>query len=167
MEILTHEYLFRAEMALLITTLLYFVMNGAGIFETAVLVPKWSSNAPISFQLLKEPYGVDLKKFWIIMHCVHELSFILAIILCWKISDIRNYLLILFGLHFLIRVWTLTYFAPTIMKFQRIANTDDYSLGLPAKAKRWRHLNYIRTGLFIAISLALVPLCIQLCHMAA
>lgn len=34
------NYIVRAETWLFITTLVYFLMNGAQIFETAVIVPK-------------------------------------------------------------------------------------------------------------------------------
>ncbi len=34
------EYMSRAETWLLLTTLIYFLMNGAQIFETVVIVPK-------------------------------------------------------------------------------------------------------------------------------
>ncbi len=41
------EYHSRAETWLVITTLFYYLMNGAQIFETAVIVPKWTA-APLS-----------------------------------------------------------------------------------------------------------------------
>ena len=41
---ITESYLSRAELWMTITTLAYFLMNGAQIFETAVLVPKWTAN---------------------------------------------------------------------------------------------------------------------------
>lgn len=161
METLTAEYIARAEWWLLITTLFYFLMNGAGIFETAVLIPKWSASPPESFQMLKGKYGIDLKKFWIVMHSAHELSFIIAIVVCWELEPVRNWLLILFVLHFLVRAWTLIYFAPNIIDFQKIANTNGQAGDLVERTTRWRNLNYLRTALFIAISICLVPLCIK------
>jgi hypothetical protein len=79
---MTADYLSRAELWLLITTLIYFLMNGAGIFETAVIVPKWTAEAPESFQLFKGKYGLDLKIFWIAIHSIHEITFMLAIAFC-------------------------------------------------------------------------------------
>ena len=51
MENITRDYLAKAEIWLFITTLIYFLMNGAQIFETAVLVPKWTVSPPQSFGL--------------------------------------------------------------------------------------------------------------------
>jgi hypothetical protein len=117
---ITANYLARAETWLFITTLAYFLMNGAQIFETAVIVPKWTASPPDSFQLFKGKYGLDFKTFWIAMHSLHEITFILAVIFCWKLDPIRNWLLILFAIHFAVRVWTLMYFAPNIMSCPEI-----------------------------------------------
>jgi hypothetical protein len=157
----TAEYISRAEWWLLITTLFYFLMNGAGIFETAVLIPKWSASPPESFQMFRGKYGLDLKTFWIVIHSVHELTFVVAIIACWELDSIRNWLLVLFALHIFVRGWTLFYFAPNIIDFQKIASTNGHPPGLVQRTTRWRNLNYLRTGLFIAISICLVPLCIK------
>ncbi len=46
MENITTEYLSRGTAWLFITTLVYFLMNGAQIFETAVIVPKWTAHRP-------------------------------------------------------------------------------------------------------------------------
>jgi len=104
MENISAEYLFRAEAWLLVTTLIYFIMNGAGIFETATLIPKWSKNAPDSLQLFNGEYGVELKVFWTAMHSIHEINFIVAIIFCWNIPGVREMMLLLFGIHLGARV---------------------------------------------------------------
>ncbi|AHF16477.1 hypothetical protein [Niabella soli] len=156
------EYLTRAEWWLLVTLLAYFLLNGAQIFETAVLVSKWTAAPPQSFQYFKAPYGADLKTFWIIAHSIHEVSFLLALIFCWKIEPVRNGLLVLFAIHVAVRVWTLAYFAPNIIEFQAIANGKTFNTNLLSRTKQWRNLNYIRVGVFIAVSIGLIPLLVKL-----
>lgn len=165
MEQLTSDYLARAGSWLFLTTLIYFLMNGAQIFETAVLVPKWTAAPPESFQLFKGKYGIDLKTFWIVIHSIHEITFLLAIFLCWKIDPVRNWLLILFAVHFSVRAWTLIYFAPNIIEFQKMANTTIPSLDLLHRTTRWKNLNYIRVAIFIAVSIGLIPLCIKILNL--
>ncbi|MGQ3013395.1 MAG: transposase [Flavobacteriales bacterium] len=160
MDMLTSTYLSRAEFWLFFSTLLYFLMNGAQIFETLVFVPKWAASPPSGFSLLNGP-GAGLKSFWIILHALHELSFILAIVFCWKIGFARNWLLISFAVHLALRVWTLTYFAPNIIHFQKIAGTQVFSPGLAAKTALWQTLNYIRVAVFMAVSIGLLPLCLR------
>jgi len=163
MQYITTNYLSRAETWLFITTLIYFLMNGAQIFETVVIVPKWTTSPPESFQLFKGKYGLDFKPFWIVLHSIHELTFILTIVFCWKL-EIRNWLLILFAIHFAVRIWTLIYFAPNIIEFQKIANTTNEASTLVSKTALWRQLNYLRVSIFIAVSIGLIPLCIKLIH---
>jgi hypothetical protein len=147
-----------AQIALVVTTLLYFAMNGAQIFETAVLVPKWTASPPDSFALFRGPYAIDLKTFWIATHSVHEVSMLAAIVLCWKL-DVRNALLCIFGLHFLVRVWTLSYFAPEIISFQRIAETGEVALDLVRRVTLWKWLNAVRVAAFVALSMGMLAVC--------
>lgn len=162
MNTLSTQYIARAEIWLFITTLMYFLMNGAQLFETAVLVPKWTAAPPESFHMLQGKYGIDLKTFWIVIHSIHEITFIIAIIFCWKLEPVRNGLLILFAIHFAVRIWTILYFAPNIMDFQKITVlTED----LAARVQRWRLLNYVRVAIFIAVSLGLIPLCIKIMNL--
>jgi hypothetical protein len=155
---ITESYLSRAELWMLITTFAYFLMNGAQIFETVVLVPKWTANPPHTFTLLADKNGATLKSFWIIFHSLHELTFLLAIVFCWKLIPIRNGLLMLFAIHFAVRIWTLSYFAPNIINFQKIAEGLNSASDIVKRANVWKTLNYVRVGIFIAVSIGLVPL---------
>lgn len=152
----------RPELWLCLTTLIYFLMNGAQIFETLVFVPKWTASPPDNFKLLLDSPGTSLKSFWIIFHSLHEVSFILAIISCWNLISIRNYLLLLFVIHFAVRIWTVFYFAANIIAFQKIAETTESVSNLSNKTATWQRLNYLRVAIFIAVSLGLIPLCIEL-----
>ncbi len=162
MNTISEAYAARAENWLLVTTLLYFIMNGAQLFETAVIVPKWAASPPESFQLFKGKYGLDFKTFWIAVHSVHEITFILAIVFCWQLTAIRNGLLVLFAVHVAVRVWTLLYFAPAIMAFQKLANSAEQPAQLYQRTVRWKMLNYIRVAVFIAVSIGLIPFCLKL-----
>jgi hypothetical protein len=154
----SEAYLLRAGLWLTITTLLYFLMNGAQLFETVVLVPKWTAAPPDSLQLFRGRYGLDFKWFWIVLHSVHELTFLLALAYCWQLRDIRYALLGLLLAHFTVRAWTLGYFAPAIMEFQRLAGGGAGAGELAARTARWRQLNYVRVGVFLLVSFGLLPL---------
>jgi len=154
------KFLLAPQTWLVISILMYFMMNGAQLFETFVLIPKWTASPPESFQLFKGKYGIDLKSFWIWAHSIHEITFILAIVLCWKITLLKNWLIVLFLAHFAVRVWTLLYFAPDIIGFQQIANGQKEAGDLLTRARLWRNLNYLRVGIFIVISICQTILCI-------
>lgn len=165
MNTLSPSALSRAEFWLLITTLIYFLMNGAQIFETFVIIAKWAANPPESFSMFRAPYGLDLKTFWIVLHSIHEITFIVAIIFCWRLDPIRNGLLVLFAIHVGVRVWTIGYFAPNIIEFQKIANDELVGTDLLNRVNLWRTMNYIRVGIFVAISIGLVPIYLKVINM--
>ncbi len=162
MEKITDAYIIRAELWLCITTLIYFLINGAQIFETLVFVPKWVTSPPDNFKLLSDGKGASLKFFWIISHSLHEIVFILAIVFSWKLDPVKNWLLVLFAIHFAVRIWTVAYFAPNIIEFQKIAETPTLAKDLMRRTSLWQILNYVRVAIFIAVSIGLVPLCIKL-----
>lgn len=162
MEALTTSYVYRAELWLCISTLIYFLMNGAQIFETLVFVPKWTASPPENFGLLLDGRGTSLKSFWIVLHSIHEVTFILAIVFCWDIHPVRTWLLLLFGAHVAVRIWTLAYFAPNIVRFQKIAETLSSAENLVDRTSLWQRLNYVRVAVFLAISIGLIPLCTTL-----
>jgi hypothetical protein len=154
----TARYTRRALLWLTITTTVYLLLNGAQIFETAVIVPNWTAAPPESLYLLQGKYGLDFKNFWIIFHSLHELTFITALILCWKIKTVRRWLILLLVLHIGVRIWTLTYFAPNIIAFQEMPASPTVNQSLLDRANEWALLNYIRVGVYLAISLAFIPL---------
>ncbi|KXH81122.1 hypothetical protein [Chryseobacterium kwangjuense] len=162
MENLAANYVARAEIWLCITTIMYFLMNGAQIFETLVFVPKWTESPPENFKLLQDGNGVSLKIFWIVLHSLHEITFILAVIFCWKIEPVRNWLLILLAVHIGVRVWTLSYFAPNIINFQKVAENPALAKDLVQRTSTWQMLNYLRVAIFIAVSFGFIPLCVKI-----
>src|SRR5690606_7505933 len=147
MENITASYLTRAELWLCITTLIYFLMNGAQLFETLVLVPKWVDSAPDNFRLILSGPGTSLKTFWIIFHSLHEISFIIAIIFCWKIDPVKNWRVLLFDIHFTVIIWTLAYSAPNIMDVQKNAETSSPVKDLANRVSRGQTLNYVRVSI--------------------
>lgn len=135
----------------------YFIMNGAQVWETALMVPAWTAAPPASLIFFRQPYGLDFKAFWIITHGIHELIFIAALMFNWKIKQRRNAMLLILAGHIAVRVWTLLYFAPTIIEFQQLPPADSIDAFLVQKAAMWRHLNYLRVGIFFLLNVSLIP----------
>jgi hypothetical protein len=152
------SYLRRSLFWLVTTTAVYLLMNGAQIFETALIVPAWTTAPPASLGLFQGEYGLDFKTFWIVFHSLHEITFILALVFCWKLKAVRHWVLVLLLVHMAVRVWTLAYFAPTIIGFQSMPPSPSVDPALVREAARWRTLNLIRVLLFMAVNLALLPL---------
>jgi hypothetical protein len=149
-------YLKRALFWLVTTTAMYLLMNGAQIFETALIVPAWTAAPPASLGMFQGPYRLDFKAFWIAFHSIHELTFVAALVVCWRLTVVRRWLLVLLVLHVLVRVWTIAYFAPTIIAFQSVPVSSAVDPLLAQKAAQWRHLNIVRVLIFLAVNLAML-----------
>jgi hypothetical protein len=151
------SYLRRATGWLATTTLIYFFMNGAQIFETAAVVPSWTAAPPESLVVFHGPRPLDFKVFWIVLHTVHELTFLAAVAATWRLPVVRNRLLALLAVHVAVRVWTVAYFAPTIIAFQQLPPAAGVDPDLAARAATWEDLNLVRVAIFLLVSFALLP----------
>lgn len=143
----------RADLWLFLAVSLYFLMNGAQLWETAIMIPAWTAAPPQSLYFFNGPHGLDFKYFWIAIHSIHEVFLLLALIYNWKWTGRRNMMLVLFVIHIGIRVWTLQYFAPTIIEFQAMEPSHMIDSQLVEKANLWKNLNYLRVGLFFMVNL--------------
>lgn len=69
----------------------------------------------------------------------------------------RRWLPLLLCAHIAVRVWTIAYFAPTIIAFQQMAYSSTIDPpALVEKEAQWRNLNYLRVLMLMAVSLALI-----------
>lgn len=148
----------RANKWLFYAVALYFVMNGAQLWETAIMVPAWTAAPPESLFFFKGTYGLDFKYFWIIVHSIHEVVLLVAIILNWSRRNRRNIMLLLFAAHAAVRIWTLTYFAPTLMEFMAMEVRPGTDTALLEKANTWKMLNYLRVAIYVLVNVGYAAL---------
>ena len=149
-------HLRRAFIWLVTTIAVYLVMNGAQLFETVLIVPSWTAAPPASLALFHGEYKLDFKTFWIAFHSLHEITFILVLVFSWKLRAVRRWLLVLLSVHLAVRVWTIAYFAPTVIAFQQMSPAFTVDPALVEQAAGWRNLNCLRVLLFCAVNLALI-----------
>jgi len=149
---------YKANLWLFIATAAYFLMNGAQLWETAIMVPAWTAAPPESLLFFKGTYGLDFKNFWIIVHSSNEMFLLIALIFNWRFKKRRNFMLLLLVAHISVRVWTLLYFAPIIMEFQAMNVKPMTDPVLLEKAAQWRNLNYLRVALFFLINMGFAQL---------
>ncbi|MEQ9442915.1 MAG: hypothetical protein RIG62_28005 [Cyclobacteriaceae bacterium] len=93
----------RADLWLLLTIAAYFIMNGAQLWETAIMIPAWTQAPPASLIFFQGPYALDFKNFWIVVHSLHEVIFIVALVFNWR-THRRWPLLLLFLAHLGVRI---------------------------------------------------------------
>jgi hypothetical protein len=143
----------RADKWLLYSLSACFFMTGASLWETVIFTPAWTLGVPSSLAILQPPNGLNPVYFWVIVHSLFEIIFIAALVFNWKIKETRKPLLAIFALYAVIRIWTLCYFAPTFIEFQKIPYNQIVDISLTQRTQLWKNLNYLRTGILIYLNL--------------
>ena len=133
----------RALFWLVTTTAMYLLMNGAQIFETALIVPAWTAAPPAWLGAFNGPYYLESRRSG--SRSLRSRAHVRRGTRRVQTPDgIRRWLLVLLVLHVLVRVWTIAYFAPTIIAFQSVPVSSAVDPLLARKAAQWRHLNIVR-----------------------
>lgn len=150
-----------AFLSLIITVLLFGVLNGGGLYEEIIIAPVWSASPPTSLALIQEPNGLTLIDFWIPFHIGANIFLIIALILNWQTYKLRSYLLVVLCIYLIIRVATFAYFAPEIIAFENTFAEGPDDPELAARVKRWIMLSWFRTIGEIGINIILLMAIIQ------
>ena len=93
-----------------------FISLGGGIYETVVVNPYWPARPDI---IQPNRGGINRKWFWIPAHTVFELSLLTGIIAGWSEHSLRTWLLVGFGSHLTMRLWSAFDFIPKALAFER------------------------------------------------
>ncbi|HJQ38517.1 MAG TPA: hypothetical protein VKB93_15370 [Thermoanaerobaculia bacterium] len=126
------------------------IQVGAGIFETRVLVPLWSSNPPASLtEFYAQPLRPDSgRRMWVILSpmttLISVVNFVLALM---SRTPWRQWWLASAACSLAVMVATFAYFVPALMSFARSA--EHPSAMVADQTRRWVILNYLRALVLI------------------
>jgi len=129
------------------------LLTAASLWETIVLVPVWASGNPATLSVLRGNVDVDSSVLWIVLHSLFELIFLATLVFSWGLKERRVPLLTIAAVYLVVRVWTVAYFAPTFLAFQKLSSASDTPASLIASTVQWKNLNYIRTGAVVALNI--------------
>jgi hypothetical protein len=143
------------EISLFITLFIWATLIGAVTYSHVVFFSTYLHHLPESTSLLSGPYGLHEERFWMAIHPVLILSILITLILNWKLSSRRKYILINLSLYIITLAVTFTFFVPELKAFAQSKLS-----GIPAsewleRGKRWEHLSWIR-GFFMYVGFLLL-----------
>ena len=122
---------------------------GGGLYEFLVVDPFW----PKRLDLVQPARGgIDRKRFWIPLHIAFELTLIAALIWTWGRGSVFRALLLAFGSHAVMRIWSAFDFIPKALRFERA----DPAAFDPAAARRWTRRSRGRFPLDLITSGAMI-----------
>lgn len=136
-------------------TLIACVSLGGGLYEVLVVDPYWPKRPGI---IQPARGGISRRRFWIPAHAGFEALLIASLVVAWGDADVRIALLVALASHAVMRLWSLAYFIPKALAFEKAdpATVDT------AAAVRWTRRSLLRlpfdvvTGAAMLAALALV-----------
>ncbi len=111
------------------------LLLGGGLYEFLVVDPFWPKRPDI---VQPNRGGISRKRFWIPAHTVFELTLITALVLAWGIPELKFWLLLGFGSHATMRIWSAFDFIPKALAFEKAAHVDE------AAARKWSRRSRFR-----------------------
>ena len=131
---------------------------GGGIYETLLVDQVWPSN-PMIIQPSRG--GLNRGLFWAPFHALYEVALLVSAWMVWSDACARYWIIGGLVAHFGSRAWSLLYFIPRALRFEKMGNLTAEQSRL---ARRWIRLSRCRP---LLEAIAIILLCAVVMHLAA
>jgi|HubBroStandDraft_5_1064220.scaffolds.fasta_scaffold303408_2 hypothetical protein len=111
---------------------------GGGLYETLLVDPVWPRN-PAMIQPVRG--GLDRKRFWGPIHALFEIALLVSAWTAWSEAAARPWIVVALSAHFVARAWSLAYFIPRALRFEKMGDLSEEQVRL---ARRWTRLSRCR-----------------------
>lgn len=148
------------EISLFITLITWAMLIGGVMYSHIVYFPAYLSNLPESNSLITGDYGLHDENFWMFVHPFVILSTITTIILNWKLTTRRKFILIPLGIYALALIATAFYFVPGLLAFADSNNSPAVTSSVWfQRGQAWQHWSWVRGfSLFSGFVMLLIAL---------
>ncbi|MBC7889319.1 MAG: hypothetical protein H7Z13_15690 [Ferruginibacter sp.] len=137
------------QISLFITLIIWATLIGGIMYSHIVYFPPYLSHLPESNSLITGAYGLHDGNFWMLVHPLAILSTIVTLILNWKLTTRRKFILISFGIYALAIIATAIYFVPGLMAFADSTHSTTITKSeWFQRGQAWQRMSWIR-GFFI------------------
>ena len=141
-----------------LATALALVSLGGAFYEFLVVDPFWPRRPDL---IQPDRGGISRRRFWIPAHMVFELLLVVSLVMMWRYPSVRTPLLVAFGSHAVMRLWSAFDFIPKALAFER---ADPASI-TEAAARRWSRRSLGRLPLDLMTSGAMLTALIAAARM--
>jgi hypothetical protein len=116
------------------------VSLGGGLYEFSVVDPFWPRRPDL---IQPDRGGISRRRFWTPVHVAFESVLIASLVAARSWTDVRQWLLVAFGSHAVMRIWSAFDFIPKALAFER---TDPAKISEGA-ARGWTRRSKLRLPL--------------------
>jgi len=138
-----------------LTCLSFVVIVGAAIYEHTALWPAAFSEPPRSLSVFQGPYRLNAAIFWMSVHPVTLLLFVITLIVSWKTARRKN-ILIAMGGYVIILLTTFSFFVPELIALTGTPYSDTVDASLQTRGSRWITLSLIRLVVLLVLTMTLL-----------
>lgn len=139
------------EISLVITLFIWATLIGAVTYSHVVFFSTYLHHLPESTSLISGPYGLHEERFWMAIHPILLLSLLITLLLNWKLSLRRKYILINLSIYLITLAVTFSFFVPELKAFAQSNLSDIPANEWLERGKRWELLSWIR-GFFMYLA---------------
>lgn len=137
-----------------ISCLAFAIIIGGAVYEHLNVVPQWAAAPPASLAMFQGEYGLKPELFWMIIHPVTILLFVVTLILHWRSARRKN-LLIVGSAYVVILIITSVFFVPELISITSAAYSPTPDAELTRRAKLWEILSLVRLAVLVILSIIL------------
>ncbi|MCE3281267.1 MAG: hypothetical protein K0Q66_4 [Chitinophagaceae bacterium] len=138
----------------ILTCLSFSVICGAAVYEHVAVWPKAFAKLPASLSSFQGEHAFNNGIFWMMIHPITLVLFIIATIMHWK-TDRKKHLLYPLIAYAVVLVVTSVYFVPELLSILGTAYSNTYDASLTARGSQWELLSIIRAVLLFATAVFL------------
>lgn len=131
------------------------IMLGGGIYETLLVDRVWPDNPTV---IQPSRGGLNRGLFWMPAHTLYELALFITLWMVWSVSEARWWTVATLIVHFAARAWSMTYFIPRALQFERLG---DLTQEQRHEARRWTRLSQLRP---VLEAVSIMALCVAILY---
>jgi hypothetical protein len=114
------------------------IMLGGGIYETLLVDRVWPDHPAV---IQPDRGGINRALFWMPAHTLYELALFITLWMVWSASNARWWVIAALTVHFAARTWSMTYFIPGALRFEKLGDLTEEQRH---QARRWTRLSRCR-----------------------
>ncbi|MCY1014249.1 DUF1772 domain-containing protein [Pyxidicoccus sp. MSG2] len=128
---------------LLLCSLLFGLVLGAGINQSLFVMPAWFESPPASLSLIGSQSAKSMA-FWIPLQTALLVALVASLVLNWRVPGRRTLLAGALGVYVLTWLVSGLFFVPEITSLAAAASEGPYDASLAARGHRWLQLSWSR-----------------------
>jgi hypothetical protein len=131
------------------------IMLGGGVYETLLVDRVWPDNPAV---IQPSRGGINRAPFWMPAHTLYELALFITLWTLWSMNDARWWTAAALVVHFAARAWSMTYFIPRALRFEKLG---DLTQEQRDEARQWARLSRFRP---VLEAVSIMALCMAILH---